>query len=43
MSPFWMVAIVDVVRANTEITPVVMQTAFLKFGEPSRIPYLPAF
>lgn len=38
---YWLVALLDVVRVNAEITPFVLQSAFLSFGDASKVPALP--
>lgn len=39
--PSWLVALLDVVRVNAEITPFVVQSAFLSLGDTGSVPPLP--
>ena len=39
--PYWVVSIVDVVRVNAAVLPLVIQSAFLMFGDTEKVPALP--
>ena len=39
--PYWVVSVLDVVRVNAAVIPLVLQSAFLTFGNTEKVPPLP--